>query len=269
MRSSENRDTPWPPETGLGENPPTGAVLDYWLADAAHDSLTLTITDGTGSTIRRFTSAAPPESLSARRYFEAAWAGTPRVLAATAGMHRFVWDLRYTRPPAPSYSYTIAAVRTQGTPIEPQGPFVVPGTYKVTLSANGSSVSRTLTVLPDPRIHVSESGYREQLQLTLDAIAAMKKGMEASKDIARERDQRGKKNDAIADSLRTILGEDSGGLRAATGNLGRLVSDLQAADAAPTRGMKDAVQACVAGIDGLIERWHHLEGMSASQPGGR
>jgi photosystem II stability/assembly factor-like uncharacterized protein len=270
LRSSENRDTPWPPETALGENPPTGAVLDYWLADAVRDSLTLTITDGSGAVIRHFTSAAPPESLTARRYFEMAWTAAPRRLATTAGMHRFVWDLRYTRPPAPSYGYTIAAVRTAGTPIEPQGPFVVPGTYKVTLSANGASASRPLTVVPDPRVHVSQAEYREQLDLTQDAIAALKRGMDATRDISHERDERGKKDhDAVADSLRTLLGADSGGLRAVTGNLARLVGEIQAADAAPTRGMEDAVHACAAEVDGLIGRWHHVEAMAAAEPGAR
>ena len=257
LRSSENRDTPWPPETALGENPPTGAVLDYWLAEGARDSVTLTIRDGKGGVVRRFTSTAPPESLSARRYFEAAWTRAPQRLATTAGMHRFVWDLRYTRPPAPSYSYTIAAVRTSGTPMEPQGAFVVPATYKVTLSANGTSVSRTLTVLPDPRVRVSDAAYREQLDLTGIAIAAMQRGMDASREIARRRERN--PSGATADSLRTIL-DDPGGLRAVTGNLARLVGDLQAADSAPTNGMQEAVHACSAEVDNLIRRWRQVEG---------
>src|SRR5262249_49062750 len=84
LRPSENRDTPWPPETPVGENPPTGAVLDYWLQDAARDSVSLAITDAAGAVIRDFTSAAPPESLSARRTFEKALAGDPRRLRLTA-----------------------------------------------------------------------------------------------------------------------------------------------------------------------------------------
>ena len=33
VRKSQNKDTPLPPEEPVGENPPTGAVFDYWLAD--------------------------------------------------------------------------------------------------------------------------------------------------------------------------------------------------------------------------------------------
>src|SRR5262249_47416080 len=35
LRTSESHDTPPPPETPLGRNPPTGAVIDYWLAAPA------------------------------------------------------------------------------------------------------------------------------------------------------------------------------------------------------------------------------------------
>jgi len=257
LRRSENRDTPWPPETALGENPPTGAVLDYWLAHAAQDTVTVTITDRAGALVRRFTSADPPESLAARRYFEPEWAGASQRLSAAAGGHRLVWDLRYARPRAPSYSYSIAAVRTEGTPIEPQGPLVLPGTYHVTLSANGTSVSRPLTVVGDPRVRLPESGYREQLGLTRTAITQMARAMNASEEIARQRAARPAK-DAIADSLGAIVGEAGGGLRAVTGNLASLVRGLQEADAAPTRGMQDAVGACAAEVDRLIGRWKNL-----------
>src|SRR5262249_53735700 len=144
----------------------------------------------------------------------------------------------------------------------------VPGTYKVSLSANGISVSRSLTVVPDPRVRVSDAGYRKQWDLTQDAIAALSRGMDASRDITRQRDQRTGK-DAIMDSLRTLLGEDSGGLRAATGNLARLVGEIQEADAVPTRGMENAVRTYVAEVDGLIRRWRRVETMAAggaSQP---
>src|SRR5439155_2432747 len=116
LRASESHDTPWPPETPLGENPPTGARLDYWLDRPAPGGATLTVTDRTGAVVRRFSSEDRPESLAANRYFEAGWLGAPHALPVTGGMHRFVWDLRERRPEAPEYRYGIAAVRTAGTP---------------------------------------------------------------------------------------------------------------------------------------------------------
>src|SRR5262249_54413037 len=35
VRGSQNRDTPPPADTALGQNPPTGAMIDYQLAHAA------------------------------------------------------------------------------------------------------------------------------------------------------------------------------------------------------------------------------------------
>jgi hypothetical protein len=270
LRGSESHDTPWPPETPLGENPPAGAVLDYWLGSASRGPVTLTITDGAGAVVRRFSSADRPESLAARRYFEAEWVGTPRALAAAAGMHRFVWDLRYPRPAAPSYGYSIAAVRREGTPIQPMGAFVLPGTYTVTLAANGVTQSRPLVVRLDPRVNASEQDLRAQLELTRSAIGALERGIAATREIERKRAALGKGLPAaVADSLTHLTGAAEPNLRSATGTLAGLVSDLQSADAAPTQGMRDAVRECTLRVDDLIERWRRIEAALPKGSAGR
>ena len=38
VRINNNHDTPLAPETPVGENPPEGAVIDYWLAELAQGS---------------------------------------------------------------------------------------------------------------------------------------------------------------------------------------------------------------------------------------
>ena len=260
LRASESHDTPWPPETPLGENPPTGALLDYWLDRPAPGGVTLTVTDRTGAPVRRFSSEDRPESLAANRYFEAAWLGAPHALPTTAGMHRFVWDLRERRPEAPEYRYGIAAVRTEGTPIRPAGPFVLPGTYTVTLAANGMTLSRTLTVRLDPRLHVSERDLREQLERTRSAILVLEHGVGALREIERVRSARGADLPAaLMDSLARLAGADDPSLRGVTRTLSGLVDDLQGADAAPTQGVKDALEDCARRVDGLVARWRRLE----------
>src|SRR5262245_11753912 len=166
LRTSENRDTPPPPETPLGQNPPTGAVLDYWLANPAAVPVTLTITDAQGREVRRFRSDDPPESLKVDVYYEPGWLKPARALSGSAGMHRFVWDLRYPRPAARSFRSSIAAVRGGGTPMLPFGPFVLPGRYTVTLSANGTTRSRPLEVGLDPRVRVAAGDLEAQLRLS-------------------------------------------------------------------------------------------------------
>ncbi len=158
LRTSENRDTPPPPETPLGQNPPTGAVFDYWLAAEARGPVTLTVIDETGQLVRRFRSDDPAESLKTDVYFEKVWLRPPSSLTRTAGMHRFVWDLRYPRPAARSFRLSIAAVLRDGTPAQPLGPFVLPGRYTVTLEVDGKRQSQPLEVRLNPRVSVSPEG---------------------------------------------------------------------------------------------------------------
>ena len=127
LRGNENHDTPPPPSTPLGQNPPTGAVLDYWMKDSTDGEVTLTISDAVGKVVRRFSSNDKKDMLNANQYFQQEWLGLEDRLSTTQGMHRFVWDLRYQRPSAIGYSYSIAAVWPRGHPIAPQGPLVLPG----------------------------------------------------------------------------------------------------------------------------------------------
>src|SRR5262249_43331554 len=121
VHPNNNHDTPLPPETPVGENPPAGAILDYWIGANA-GTVTLEIRDGGGNVVRRFSSAEPIEEPEAERYFAKAWVRPPQNLSAAPGMHRFVWNLRYPRPHALDFGYSIAATWAHGTPIEPSGP---------------------------------------------------------------------------------------------------------------------------------------------------
>ena len=156
LRNDENRDTPWPPSTPLGQNPPAGAIIDYWLKDNAHGPVTLTISDSEGNIVKQFSSDEKVKKLPAHRYFEKGWLAKTKHLYSTAGMHRFVWNLRYPRPSALQYRYSIAAIWTDGTPVVPEGPLVLPGRYTVSLRVNGKTYSRPLIIKLDPRVHVSE-----------------------------------------------------------------------------------------------------------------
>ena len=51
-----NDPTPWPPELPAGENPPPGAILDYFLAADAASPVTLDILDASGAVVRTYSS---------------------------------------------------------------------------------------------------------------------------------------------------------------------------------------------------------------------
>lgn len=85
------------------------------------------------------------------------------------GINRVVWDYNYQEP-----------VRLQprpGAPPEQEqggfrrggfGPPVVPGTYKVEVTANGKTETQTIEVLPDPRINVPMENFRAQTRAALE-----------------------------------------------------------------------------------------------------
>ena len=266
LRTSENRDTPPPPETPLGQNPPTGAVLDYWLANPAGGPVTLTIADEQGREVRRFRSDDPPESLKVDVYYESGWLRPARALLGSAGMHRFVWDLRYPRPAARSFRSSIAAVRGGGTPALPLGPFVLPGRYTVTLSAGGATRSRPLEVRLDPRVRVADGDLEAQLRLSQAIDSTLQRAWAAHDAITRARSTRGNALDpALRDSLAALAGPGPASLTAVTDQLTQLAISAQSADSAPSRGLEEAFHACEARTTGLITRWRSVE--AALPPG--
>ncbi len=178
VRRDTNTDTPLPADEPAGENPPDGAIIDYDLPRDA-TTIALEFLDSKGKLLRRYTSDDPvtpaPKELRTQ-LIPAYWPLQHGPLATTAGMHRWVWDLRATAPTATHYDYPIAAVPHR-TPLVPQGPLVPPGAYTVKLTADGKSESATVNIKMDPRIHMSqrelESLYMAQgtIAESLDAVA--------------------------------------------------------------------------------------------------
>ncbi len=179
LRGNENQDTPWPPSTPLGQNPPNGAIIDYWLGSNS-GPVKLIIRDSNGDTVTVFKSEEEEKKLPAQRYFQKEWLGEGRHLSDDEGMHRFIWDLRYERPPALQYHYSIAAVWDDDTPLKPEGSLVLPGTYKVTLSADGMEYSEPLTIKMDPRVHVTINDLKKQLKLSRNIDVQLKTAVEAN-----------------------------------------------------------------------------------------
>ena len=86
VRANVNRDTPQPPEEPAGENPPAGAVIDYWLGAGANGPVTLAIRDAAGALVQTLTSTPTPTP-SAEQYFAARWLRPPAPLSAGSGRH--------------------------------------------------------------------------------------------------------------------------------------------------------------------------------------
>jgi photosystem II stability/assembly factor-like uncharacterized protein len=162
-------DTPLPPDEPLGTNPPAGAVIDYYLPRAARGPLTLEVLDGSGAVVRRYRSddvLRPTEEEIAHGLIPPYWIAHPRALPVSAGMHRWVWDLRHAPPAVPGRGYPISAV-PHATPQLPQGPLALPGEYRVRLSVDGHRLEAPLTLKQDPRVRLPAGALEEQLGLAL------------------------------------------------------------------------------------------------------
>jgi hypothetical protein len=161
---------------GSGGEGPTypliGAQIDYYLAKDATGPVELSIMDASGKLIRSFSSVAEAAPRGGRGggddagggdeegYFRAVY---PSTLDATAGEHRFTWDLRYFGP-------WVSAARPQG----PNGPVAAPGTYTVQIKSGDWTAKQPLQLMEDPRVTkdgVTTADLKEQLDHNLKVMA--------------------------------------------------------------------------------------------------
>ena len=73
IRRSVNTDTPLPPETPMGQNPPDGAVIDYRLDAEPTGEVSLEILDASGALVRRFSTRDPQPPAAASTQFPESW----------------------------------------------------------------------------------------------------------------------------------------------------------------------------------------------------
>jgi photosystem II stability/assembly factor-like uncharacterized protein len=174
VRWDTNTDTPLPPDFPAGENPPDGAVINYYLGSAASAPVTLEIRDGAGKVVRRWSSADKPQSISPDLSIPTYWVRPPQWLSDTAGMHRFLWDMHYAPVPGIAPSYPIAAV-PHNTAAQPTSPWAMPGEYTVVLTASGKSYTQPLTVKMDPRVKTPLAGLKEQFTESMELYQPLMK----------------------------------------------------------------------------------------------
>jgi len=156
FRGGRGRRTP-----NEADNPPAGAILYYYLKAEAKEPITLEILDNRKNVIRHYSSKQPKKEANADEEEPDEGEAIPpeEVLPSGAGMHRFVWDMRYQMPPLVS-----SAIWDMG---KPGAPLALPGAYEVRLTAAGKTLSAPIEVKPDPRVNVPRADLEEQLALWL------------------------------------------------------------------------------------------------------
>ncbi|HXF96053.1 MAG TPA: hypothetical protein VNI61_08105, partial [Gemmatimonadales bacterium] len=177
-------------DPSVGQNPPYGASLHYWARTAARDttkdSVTVTIQDSAGRTVRTF--KAPP---------------------ARAGVNRLWWDLRFDQTKearlrvSPLHAPDVA-VGPEGKPAPGVGRVALlapPGTYTVKLSVGGQELTQPVAVRKDPNSGGSLEEIRAQTALAAEVVNDLDAAVEMINTLERVRGQ-------LA-GLKATLGDDT------------------------------------------------------------
>jgi photosystem II stability/assembly factor-like uncharacterized protein len=275
VRGNVNTDTPLPPDEPAGENPPDGAMIDYFLPNDATGPVTIEIKDNKGASVRKYSSTDAPVKPDPKRLkIPAYWIRPPQLLSNKAGMHRFLWNMHYTPVPNVQPEFPMSATHHNTAPT-PTSPWVAPGDYTVVLTVDGKNFTQPLTVQMDPRVKTSAADLQAQfdlswqlyqLRLTLAPIG--KKFDEINEQLtklkarAAERPDVTEKLEAFVQTL-TQFGPPHPHPGAPPSlfvleSTERLFKEIQGADAAPTAAVKAAVADVQKKVEPLTQAWRKL-----------
>jgi len=285
---NNNTDTPLPPEEPAGENPPDGAVINYYLQSDVSEVI-LEIVDRSNKLVRRFSSSDRPEEVDPDELaYPTDWIRPHQPLSAKSGMQRFVWDMHYPPPSGLRRSYPIAAIY-RNTASVPKGPWVLPGEYTVRLTVGGKTLMQSLTVKMDPRVKTPFKGLQQQFELSMqcyeglnqihEAIGQLRKVRAQIKGLAEQAGSAGLKDSLMAFDRKLALLEGGGAAREidimyssvqATDRraesfsglqtkLAYLLTLLQSADATPTTQAVAAVRDTQASLKDVLARWKTMK----------
>jgi len=262
VRWSTNTDTPIPQEEPAGQNPPDGAIIDYYLKENAKE-VTLEIMDAKGKLVRRYSSSDKPYEIPAVN-IPLYWIRPEQMLSAEAGSHRFLWDMHYTPLDQPP-SYPMTAVY-KNTPPAATSPWVMPGVYTVKLTVDGQSWTQTFTVKMDPRVKTSLAGLQQQHDMSLQCYKGIIQCTKILKDIKAYRTKlQSSLTNASEDVAKKLspLEKEAAALENAqeglSGSFASIFGLLQGSDTAPTSQAVQTFNDLKKQFDELKKKWTELK----------
>ncbi len=246
VRWNTNTDTPLPPDEPRHPNPPDGAIIDYYLARDASGPVVLEIFDAAGRLVRHYSSAEPPPALpdpKTNAPLPLYWYRPPQALSASAGMHRFAWDVHYQPLPGGGGGrgggdgLPIAAVPYNTVPAAAT-PWVAPGQYTVKLTIDGQTYAQPIVVKTDPRVKTPALAMQQVYTLSRAMYFEARAIGEAAADA-----QKAGRTDAAA-----ALAEAAQSLRG-------VMNSLQAADVPATARQLKAITEARAAAAAAMAKW--------------
>jgi len=175
------------------EYPSNGVMIYYYLAKEGSEELIVDILDAAGDPVRSFSSDTT--KIASRSDAEESFRRRPlpKPLSEKAGMHRFIWDMRYpdTAP--------LESLRAE------RGPLAVPGPYQVRLTIGDWSQTQNFELLIDPRVAadgVTVADLREQFDLNTrisDRISELRQAVLRIREVRSHLDSAATHSESSAD----------------------------------------------------------------------
>jgi photosystem II stability/assembly factor-like uncharacterized protein len=160
----------------VGDNPPPGAIINYYFKAAPKEEVSLDILDASGKVVRHLSNKEKKEGEQPPEWPDRI--ERVKTIPANEGMNRFAWDLRYDDPiqiPGAFYSGT-----------GPKGPLALPGDYQVKLTVAGKSQTAPLHLAIDPRTKGSDAALQKQFTLATqvnDRISQLHQAVNEIRDL--------------------------------------------------------------------------------------
>lgn len=260
----------------VGENPPAGAIIDYYFKTAPKEEVTLDVLDAQGKLVRHLSSKEKKENDQPPEWPDRV--ESTKTIPAAEGMNRFAWDLRYDDP-----------VQTPGAFYSgegPRGPKVLPGDYQVKITAAGKGQTAPLHIVMDPRIKDADAAVQKQFELSMQVRDRISQLHQAVNEIRNVKAQ--------IQSLHKKFGEDAGAkatletadelskkmstveeqliqvnMKSSEGNLvfPNMLNErfdtfshvIEGANAAPTQSQYDVFKMLSGQLDEQLQKWTQLK----------
>jgi photosystem II stability/assembly factor-like uncharacterized protein len=260
----------------VGDNPPSGAMIDYYLKTAPTDEITLDILDSQGKPVRHLSSKEKKENEQPPEWPDRI--ERVKTIPANEGMNRFAWDLRYDDPiqiPGAFYSGD-----------GPKGPLALPGDYQVKLTVAGKSQTVPLHLVMDPRTKGTEAAVAKQFAFATqvnDRISQLHQAVNEIREIKTQiknlhhrfdNDERLKPALAAADDLDKLISAVEEKLiqvnmKGSEANLAfpNMLNErldtfshaIESADTEPTKPQQDVMGMLSSDLDEQLNKWTQLK----------
>lgn len=186
------------PGMTVGENPPAGAVLHFWLDEAPQEEAVLEILDARGKVIRRFSSRAQQDSGGEES--DGRRGGQASRFEPAKGLNRLVWDLRHEDAKSiPNLILWAGSVR---------GPKAAPGRYRARFSAGKISFETEFWVRKDPRLtEITQEDLEIQEQFLLqirDKLSEVHEAILKIRDVRSQVEAWGKRDAALEKAAKEL-----------------------------------------------------------------